>query len=340
MALYMINKYIHDPSYIRDAKVSRFDNIGFGSLVVWIGCLQVILDKGQEVDWFAAVWLRWTFAAMMVALAIFVYQSFWGKEPLVNLRVIKDRNFLVGCTLIFLFGIAIYSTVVVLPLFYQELLGYTAFTAGMVVAPRGLGAICGMPVIGYLSNKVDPRYLLTFGFSIFGLTTLYFGSVTLGISPFTLFLPILITGFGLSFVFVPISIAAYGTLKNEQMGNASGIFNLLRNVGGSIGISIATTLLTRRTDAHQNELTNYIPQSGLAYQNTVRGTSSFLSTYFGSANATHAAHALLYRQLGQQAAYWAFIDVFRWLSILSIACIFFVWFFKKVKPGKPPAGAH
>ncbi len=109
-----------------------------------------------------------------------------------------------------MFGVGIYSTVTVLPLFYQELLGYTAFTAGLVVAPRGIGAICGMPIIGYLSNKIDPRYLLTFGFFTFGLTTLYFGNVTLDISPTTLLLPILITGFGLSFVFVPISTAAYG----------------------------------------------------------------------------------------------------------------------------------
>ena len=340
LALFMINKYIHDPSYIKNAKVSRFDNIGFGSLIVWVGCLQIILDKGQEVDWFGATWLRWTFVAMIIALAIFIYQSFWGKQPLVNLRVLKDRNFLVGSTLIFLFGIAIYSTVVVLPLFYQELLGYTAFTAGLVVAPRGLGAICGMPVIGYLSNKVDPRYLLTFGFGIFGLTTLYFGSITLGISPSTLFLPILITGFGLSFVFVPISTAAYGTLSNEQMGNASGVFNLLRNVGGSIGISIATTLLTRRTDIHQNELTNFIPQSGLGYQNALAGTQHALTNHVGKANALYAAKANLYQQLGMQSSYWAFIDVFRWLSLLSVACIFFVWFFKKVKAGKPPAGVH
>jgi DHA2 family multidrug resistance protein len=340
MALYMINKYIKDPSYIRDAKVSRFDNIGFGSLIVWVGCLQVILDKGQEVDWFAAVWLRWAFLALIVSLAVFIYQSFWGKEPLVNLRVLKDRNFLVGSTLIFLFGIAIYSTVVVLPLFYQELLGYTAFTAGLVVAPRGLGAICGMPVIGYLSNKVDPRYLLTFGFGIFGITTLYFGTITLGVSPTTLFLPILITGFGLSFVFVPISTAAYGTLKNQQMGNASGIFNLLRNVGGSIGISIATTLLTRRSDVHQNELANHIPQSGTAYQSALHSTQGFLSTYFGAANSAPAARATLYRQLGQQALYWSFVDIFRWLSILSFVCVIAVWFFKKVKPGKAPAGAH
>ena len=340
LALYMINKYVKDPSYIRDAKASRFDNIGFGSLIVWIGCLQVVLDKGQEVDWFGAVWVRWTVLTMVIAFAIFVYQSFWGKDPLVNLRILKNRNFLVGCTLIFLFGIAIYSTVVVLPLFYQELLGYTAFTAGLVVAPRGLGAICGMPVIGYLSNKVDPRYLLTFGFVTFGFTTLFFGSITLGISPWTLFLPILITGFGLSFVFVPINTAAYGTLSNEQIGNASGLFNLMRNVGGSIGISVATTLLTRRAAAHQNDLTNYMPQSGIAYQSAMRHTQGFFSSYFGPANAAPAARATLYQQLGQQAHYWAFIDIFRWLSLLSFACVVAVWFFKKVKPGKAPAGAH
>src|ERR1700733_3392230 len=284
LALFMINKYIHDPSYIKNAKVSRFDNIGFGSLIVWVGCLQIILDKGQEVDWFGATWLRWTFVAMIIALAIFIYQSFWGKQPLVNLRVLKDRNFLVGSTLIFLFGIAIYSTVVVLPLFYQELLGYTAFTAGLVVAPRGLGAICGMPVIGYLSNKLDPRWLLTFGFMTFGLTTLYFGSITLDVSPTTLFLPILITGFGLSFVFVPISTAAYGTLRNDQIGNASGLFNLMRNVGGSIGISIATTLLTRRAAVHQNEILNSVPQSGQQFENSIGNLQHALTPYFGAVN--------------------------------------------------------
>ncbi len=319
LALYMINKYIKDPSYIRDAKVTRFDNLGFGALIIWVGCLQVILDKGQEVDWFGALWVRWAFAAMLIAFAVFVYHSFFGKEPLVNLRVLKNRNFLVGCTLIFIFGIAIYSTVVVLPLFYQELIGYTAFAAGLVVAPRGVGTILGMPVIAYLSNRVDPRYLLTFGFSTFGLTTLYFGSITLGISPWTLFLPILITGFGLSFIFVPINTTAYGTLSNEQLGNASGLFNLMRNIGGSIGISIASTLLTRHTDAHQNELTNYMPQSGAAFESTMNSAKQFLSIHFGAANAGPAARLMLYQQLNQQAGYWAFVDVFRWLSILLVA---------------------
>ncbi len=340
LAVFMISRFVKDPPYIKNAKVPPFDNLGFGALVVWTGCLQIILDKGQEDDWFGATWIRWAFCFMITAFVVWVWISWNKKNPLVDLKVMKDRNFSIGCLLIFLFGVAIYSTVTVLPLFYQELLGYTAFTAGIVVAPRGLGAICGMPVIGYLSNKVDPRYLLTFGFMVFGFTTLYFGSITLEVSPTTLLVPILITGFGLSFVFVPITTAAYGTLPNEQMGNASGLFNLMRNVGGSIGISVAQTLLTRRSATHQNLIINSVPQSGQQFQNSLRDTANFLTGYYGQANAMPPAQATLYRELQRQAASWAFVDVFRWLSLLSFACVFAVWMLKKVKPGKGPVGAH
>jgi MFS transporter, DHA2 family, multidrug resistance protein len=340
LALFMINRFIFDPAYIKNAKVPAFDNIGFGTLVVWTGALQIILDKGQEDDWFGAVWIRWATLFLITSFVWFVWHSWRNKDALVNLKVFKDRNFAIGCTLIFFFGIGIYSTVTVLPLFYQELLGYTAFTAGLVVAPRGIGAICGMPIIGYLSNKVDPRYLLTFGFTTFGLTTLYFGNVTLDLSPTTLLFPILLTGFGLSFVFVPISTAAYGTLQNEQIGNASGIFNLMRNVGGSIGISVAQTLLTRRSIVHQNLIINNVPRTGQQFQNSLAAATQSVTGYFGASNAADPAQALLYQQLQRQAANWAFVDVFRWLSLLCFFCVAIVWLFKKVKPGKAPAGAH
>ena len=340
LALFMINRFIHDPAYIRNAKVPAFDNIGMGTLIVWSGLLQIILDKGQEDDWFGAVWIRWAAAGLIISFVWFCWHSWVKKNPLVDLKVLKDRNFLIGSALIFLFGVGIYSTVTVLPLFYQELLGYTAFTAGLVVAPRGLGAICGMPVIGFLSNKVDPRWLLTFGFTTFGLTTLYFGNITLGISPTTLLLPILITGFGLSFVFVPISTAAYGTLRNEQIGNASGIFNLMRNVGGSIGISIASTMLTRRSDLHQTEILNHVPRTGAQFQEHLNGAQHMLAGHFGAANSSAPASGVLYRELSRQAALWSFVDVFRWLSLLCLACVGIVWMFKKVKPGRGPAGAH
>jgi DHA2 family multidrug resistance protein len=340
LAMYMINAYVHDPVYIKKAKVAPFDNLGFGLLIVWSGLLQIVLDKGQEDDWFGASWIRWSVFILAVSLSWFIVHCWRSKTPLVNLRVLKNRNFGIGCLLIFCFGIGIYSTITMLPLFYQELLGYTAFTAGMVVAPRGIGAICGMPVIGYLSNRADPRYLLTFGFFVFGLTTLYFGNLTPDVSPTTLLIPILITGFALSFVFVPITTQAYGTLRNDQIGNASGLFNLMRNVGGSIGISVASTLLTRRAAAHQNDIINSVPQSGLQFQHALHTTIAALTSTFGASNAQLPAQTMLYAQLGRQATAWAFVDVFRWLALLCFACVGLVWLNRRVKPGKAPSGAH
>jgi MFS transporter, DHA2 family, multidrug resistance protein len=340
LALFMMNRFIFDPPYFKTVKVPKFDNLGFGALIVWTGCLQVILDKGQEDDWFGAHWIRYAAIALVVAFTYFVWHCWRHSDSLVDLKVFKNRNFAIGTVLILFFGVGIYSTVTVLPLFYQELLGYTAFTAGLVVAPRGLGSICGMPIIGYLSNKIDPRLLLTFGFFTFGLTTLYFGNMTLEISPTTLLLPILITGFSLSFVFVPINIAAYGTLAPQQIGNASGIYNLFRNIGGSIGISVASTLLTRRAATHQNEILNSVPITGQQFQNNLGATQHSLTNFFGAANALAPAQTTLYQQLLRQASEWAFVDVFRWLSLLCFFCVGVVWLLKKVKPGKAPAAAH
>src|SRR5215470_13022702 len=161
LAVFMISRFVKDPPYIKNAKACAFDNLGFGLLAVWTGCLQIILDKGQEDDWFGATWIRWAFIALIISFIWFIVHSWRAKQPLVNLRTLKDWNFAIGCGLILMFGVCVYSTITVLPLFYQELLGYTAFTAGWVVGPRGFGAITAMPIIGFLGNRIDARYLLT-----------------------------------------------------------------------------------------------------------------------------------------------------------------------------------
>ena len=340
LAAFMIGRFVEDPPYVSQAKVGKFDNLGFGLLAVWTGCLQVILDKGQEVDWFGATWLRFATFVTVVGLAWFIVHCLRAKAPLVDLHVLKDRNFAVGCMLMVLFGLCVYSTITVLPLFYQELLGYTAFNAGIVVFPRGVGAIVAMPVIGWLGAKMDARYLLTFGFLVFGIMSLVFGNVNLGVSPTTLLWPIIITGFALSFVFVPITTQSYGTLPNEQIGNASGIFNLVRNIGGSVGISLSQTLLARRVDVHQSEITNYVPLPQVWFQQQIASLTGFLGRNFNPANALHGAQAALYERLGQQALLWAFVDVFRWTAVLCFLCMGLVWLFRKVKHGKRPVAAH
>jgi DHA2 family multidrug resistance protein len=341
LAVFMISRFVHDPPYIKNTKAGPFDNIGFGLLAVWTGCLQVVLDKGQEDDWFGATWIRWAVFAVVVSFAWFVIHSLRKKNPLVDLRALKNWNFAIGCSLMLVFGLSVYSTITVLPLFYQEVLGYTAFTAGWVVGPRGFGAIAAMPVIGILGNKIDARYLLTFGFIVFGITSLIFGNVTPEISPTTLLWPIIITGFALSFVFVPITTQAYGTLRNEQIGNASGIFNLVRNIGGSIGISVAQTMITRRADLHQHDLANAIARSNYWLQQSINNLTRYLGHQTNPGNATAASQAQLYQQLGHQSLLWAFVDVFRYIALTCFACIVLVWFFRKVQAGrKAPAGAH
>ncbi len=340
LAAFMIGRFVEDPPYVRDAKIGKFDNLGFGLLAVWTGCLQVILDKGQEVDWFGATWLRYATFVTVAGLAWFLVHCLRSKAPLVDLHVLRDRNFAVGCMLMVLFGLCVYSTITILPLFYQELLGYTAFNAGIVVFPRGIGAIVAMPVIGWLGAKLDARYLLTFGFLVFGIESLVFGNVNLGVSPTTLLWPIIITGFALSFVFVPITTQSYGTLPNEQIGNASGIFNLVRNIGGSVGISLSQTLLARRVDVHQSEIINYVPRPQPWFQQQIASLTGFLGRHFNPSNALHGAQMSLYRQLGQQALLWAFVDVFRWTAVLCFLCMGLVWLFRKVRHRPGPAAAH
>ena len=340
LAVFMISRFVHDPDYITKTKASKFDGLGFGLLAVWTGCLQVILDKGQESDWFGAEWIRWATFFLIVAFTWFIVHSWRSKTPLVNLKTLKDRNFAIGCGLMIMLGLAIYSMITMLPLFYQELLGYTAFAAGLVVGPRGIGSILGMPVIGYLTNRVDPRYLLTFGFVGFGITSLFFGNVNLGISPWTLITPIVLTGFALSFVFVPITTQAYSTLRNDQIGNASGIFNLVRNIGGSIGISIAETLLVRRSDMHQTEIGANTTHTQIWVQNQLHALTAYFERFMPPATAHAAAENQLYQELGRQALLWSFVDIFRWTSLICFVCVILVWFFKKVKPGHGPAGAH
>jgi DHA2 family multidrug resistance protein len=331
VAVYMISRFVKDPPYIKNAKAGPFDNLGFGLLCLWTGSLQVILDKGQEDGWFGAVWLRWAVGILAVSLVWFVWHSWKGKQPLVNLHILaRNRNFAVGCLLIFLLGFAIYITVAMLPLFYQEVLGYTALTAGIAVAPRGLGSMLGLPVMGMISHRIDNRWLLSAGFAVFGVCSILFANVTLGISPTTLLVPVVVTGFALSFVFVPIASMATAGVSNSEMGNATGIFNLVRNLGGSIGISMAETALIRRESFHQSMIAASAPRTGIWFQQHAAQMSGYFGRAMGHTAGQQAALAAMYMQLERQAMLWSFVDVFRWTALIAFAAGGLVWLFRRV----------
>jgi len=346
LAITMIMRYVKDPPYIRDAKPGRFDRIGFGLLALWLALLQIILDKGQEDDWFGASWIRWATFILIVSFVAFIIWELRRYQPLVNLRVFRNRNFAIGCVLIACFGAAIYGLVTLLPLFYQELMGYTALNAGIAVSPRGVGAILAMPLIGALTSRLDNRYMISFGFLLFGICSLWFAHVDLQISQWSLLWPIILSGFGSGCIFVPLSTTAMAGLRNEEIGNASGLYNLLRNIGGSVGISIVNTIVARHEQVHRAYMVHWIDPTRPAVQQQLGGLQKLLSQSSdpsGAALSTQGERALgvIDGLVNQQARLWSYVDDFRYLAFACFLCVPLVFMLKKAvaKPGAVSA-AH
>jgi DHA2 family multidrug resistance protein len=329
-AIFMILRYVEDPPYIKNAKPGRLDGIGLGLLAVWLGCLQIILDKGQEDDWFGATWIRWTSVVLVTCLIAFLIREFRAEKPLVDLRVFRHRNFALGCLLIGIFGAALYGLVTLLPLFYQELLGYTALAAGWAVSPRGIGAILAMPVIGILTAKIDNRLLIAAGFLLFAISALWFGEAYLGISQWSFLWAIIISGFGSGCIFVPLSATTVAGLPNEQIGNASGLYNLLRNIGGGIGISIVNTIVARHQQLHRNELAHSVSPGNVNFLSHVQAIQQFLHAEGASASlALNRAYDLINLTLNGQARLWSYVDDFRYMALACFACMPIVFMLKK-----------
>jgi DHA2 family multidrug resistance protein len=338
IAVMMISKFVEDPPYIKSAKAGRIDAIGLGLLAVGLGALQIVLDKGQEDDWFGAVWLRWAVVAVVIAFAAFLIRELKIRNPLVNLKVFKNRNFAIGCLLIALLGSVIYGLVSLLPLFYQTLMNYTASSAGIAVSPRGIGAVMVMPLAAILSSRVDNRWLIAVGFAILGSTAVWMAGVNLQMSQWTLTWPIIFSGVGSGLVFVTLSTLAMGTLPKEQIGNASGLYNLFRNIGGSVGISIVNTVVSRHSQTHRLELSRHT-NGNLWFQQALARIQGLMSLHASSHAAKMRAYALIERLLDQQAAVYSYVDDFRYVALLCFLCAPIVFFVKKVKPKAGGASA-
>ena len=339
LAIAMINSFVEDPPYIRNQRPGRIDGIGFGLMAVTLATLQIILDRGEQDDWFAADWVSWFAVISILSLVAFLVRELTVAEPIVNLRVLRNRNFAVGVVLITMVGVALYSAITLLPIFLQTLMGYSALQSGIAVSPRGVGALLTMPIVGYLADRVDFRKLVATGFFIVAASLWWLGAINLEIAMSTIVWPSVFTGVGLSMIFVPLSAVAMGGLPQEEMGNASGIFNLMRNVGGSVGISVVTTMLVRDSQAHQAQMVAHLSPGDLAFGLRSQALQRFLEGHFSPLDAAHRAQALLYGELQRQATLWAFVNNFRLLALICLLCALSVVLLKKVR--KRPAGpAH
>jgi len=334
LAILMQSRVLEDPPTIKNANPGKLDTVGLGLLGLWVAGMQYMLDKGQEQDWFGDIRIRWAIGVAVVGLIVWILWEWLHPKPLLDLNVFKNRNLAIGCVLIFILGIGLYALTTILPVFYQDLLGYDAFKSGLAVSPRGIGSFAAALVVGALTSKFDPRKIVACGFALLAGSTLWMGFVTLDISPWTLFWPITCSGIGLAMVFVPLSKVALGTLSATQTGTGSSFYNFLRNVGGSVGISAANTISQRHAQAHRNEMVHWFSQGNWLYQRALQMRTGQMSHHAGPHLASLRAISLTSADLSKQASVWAYVDVFRYMMPILAICVPGAFLLKK-----PPADA-
>ena len=337
LAVFLITLFVEDPPWVRGTKRGRFDFIGFGFLSIWLATLQITLDKGQEVDWFGTLWLRWFAGISVVAFICFIIRELCAEFPVVNLRTLRNRNFATACGVFLMFGATLYALVTMLPLFLQTLLGYTALDAGLTVSPRGIGVLLALGFVGTLSQRVNMRYLIIWGFAMLGLSCFVLSRLTLQVAMRSVIPANMLTGFGMGFIFVPLSTLSVSTLRDEQIGSATGLQNLARNVGGSVGISWLSTVLARYAQAHQAFLVGRVSSLDPAYQRQVATMQNIFGRNFSPADALQRAQAFIYNTVNQQANYWAYVDAFYVLMWVCVLCALAASLFQSAKSSRAVA---
>jgi len=325
LAVFMIWSLIEDPPHIKNAVMTKIDYWGFGLLALWLSTFQIVLDKGQQDDWFGAVWIRWFSLISVLAFIGFVTRELMAKEPIVNLRVLKNRNLLSGVTVATIAGMVMYGTTALIPEYLQGAMGYTALQSGLTVSPRGLGSITAILLVSRLVGKVDGRFLITAALVLLAYSSWSLGMIDLDVSSASITWPIILNGAAISMLFVPLSVMATATVKVEELGNATGLYSLMRNLGGSMGISLTTTLLAREAQSHQTilaaHMTPYSPAMSAQVYALTMGLPQFLPR----------AYAILYEKLVGQSTVLAFVSNFRMMALLSLAALPFVLMFKGVR---------
>jgi DHA2 family multidrug resistance protein len=338
LAVILCSLLLEDPPYLKDARPGRIDFIGFALLTIWIGCLQVMLDKGQDDDWLSSNFIRWLAFGAAIGFIAFLIWELRAENPIVNLRVLLDRNLAIGSILLFLLGAILYGTTSILPLFLQNLLSYTSLRAGLVMSPRGIGAILGSIISGrILANpKIDGRAWIGGGFAVLGLSMYMFGDLTIQIAPANIIWPIVVSGFTTTCIFVPMTTFSVATVSRENMGEATGLTNLLRNLGGSVGISAITAMVSRGEQTHQALMVGQMSQFNPVFNDQIAKMQTALTPQVGSAAAHDQAYGLIYQTLQEQASLWSYVDLFRMLVIVCLLCVPLVFLFKKPKRAAVP----
>jgi DHA2 family multidrug resistance protein len=337
-SLLLTSLLIFDPPYLVRKSIKdglRIDYIGLGLLATGLGALEITLDEGQRNDWFSSAGIVAATVIAVVALISVVVWELRQKDPVVDFHLLKDRNFAISTSAMFLLGFVLYGSTTALPLFLQTLLGYTAMQSGMALSPGGLAVMVMMPVAGFLLSKIEARWLVIFGLLISAYGLFQMTGFDLNIDFHHAVMARIVQSLGLPFLFVPINTMAFYFIAKQSTSYATGLINLARNIGGSTGIAISTTMVARRQQLHQQRLIENLTPLNPAYQATLESARQmFMSKGADALHATAQAQQMMYNMVQRQATLLSFLENFRLLAFTFLAVIPLMLLMKRIKPKK------
>jgi DHA2 family multidrug resistance protein len=334
---FLVRHFVEDPPYLRRLKAAgvKLDYIGIALLTLGIGALQVLLDKGQEDDWFGSRFITTLVVIATVCLISLVIWEWSQKAPIIDVRMFKNFNFASSSLMMFTLGILLFSGLVMMPQFLQTLVGYTSELAGLALSAGGLVLLIEMPIMGQLTTKVQARYLIAFGWLALSIAMFYSTRrIDLQISFSAVTWLRIVQVIGLGFLFVPITLVAYIGISPEKNNAVAGIINFMRNMGSSVGTSLVTTLIARRSQFHQARLVQNVRVDNPNFLDSVNGLTQHLANSgVGRHEAQTQAYARIYQSLQAQAASLAYIDTFMVLAVGGAIMFWLAFLLKKNDPG-------
>jgi DHA2 family multidrug resistance protein len=344
LSIFLTNKYVEDPP--RQAKETKklrsnpgaIDYGGFALTALCFGSLEVVLDKGQEDDWFGSPFITACIALCITALLALLVWELWqakrGRKPVIDLSLFRNVSFSTSFGLMFMTGLLVYGTTLLIPQLLQTLMGYTATTAGKSLSLGGLATLIFMPFVGFMISKVDGRYLLAFGFSLSATALFYMTHINLQMTPGYMAELRFFQAASFGFLFIPLQTLAYTDMPEEKNNDVSGLTNLARNIGGSVGTALVITMLARQSQKHQGFLARHVTAAGSNLQSATTALQGQLfGSGFGHAQTQLGAVGRLYVLMTHQAEMLAYIDIIQGFAFASLAVVPFAFLMKKVKPG-------
>jgi len=341
LTTFAVISLVEDPPWAKAKSKVSIDYIGIGLIAITFACFQIMLDRGEDDDWFSSTAIRSFAVLAAVGAATAIAWLLYTRKPVVDLRVFKDRNFALGSIAIACFAVLLYGSAVIIPQLAQQHLGYTALLAGLVMSPGALAVIFLIPILSLVMPHVQTRFIVTIGFMVLGTSMLYSRSIAPNVD-FTHLVSIRAAqSLGIGFLFVPLSVLTYQTVPRRLQGDATALFTMFRNVAGSVGISLSTAMITSRTQVHMAYLSYHMTNTNPNFRSIITQFSNAIQ-HLGSTAAAAAQSALgqTYQTLIAQAGLLAYKDVFLYCALLAFGFVPFTFFFPPVKKAGGPGAGH